>query len=373
MLNMEKEELQNLFKKYHQGKCTEEEKALLEAWYLDFNEHDLDISLSRIKAVGQRVFRELPGNHNSFLEIGMKLAIAAGIIGLIITLSIMFLFPKRNADTTAAIHEIKPGGNNAVLTLSNGQKINLSTATNGQIAKSGSIQIYKTGRGQILYRSDTLPKADIITSNNISTPKGGQWQVTLPDGSKVKLNSSSSLSYPTSFKNQKQRIVKLTGEGYFEVAKDKAHPFIVRTDMQTVEVLGTHFDINAYTDEPATKTTLTEGSVRVSAINGNSQILSPGRQSILKQGSLTETAVNIEDELAWTNGSFRFRDQNIQSIMRQISRWYDIQVQYEPNVSYEELNGRISRDKNLSQVLKALEATKTVHFKVEGRRITVMQ
>lgn len=371
---MKKEELQKLFKKYHQGNCTEEEKALLEAWYMEYNEHDLDISPKRIKAIGEKVFRELPGNHNSFIKIGLKLAVAATIIGMMFTIAIKFFLPHPTNTSVVRKKEIGPGSNNAVLTLASGQKINLSTATKGQIAKQPGIQIYKTASGQITYKSVGAPAAsNAITTNNISTPKGGQWQVTLPDGSSVRLNSASSFSYPTSFKNQSARIVQLKGEAYFEVAKDKLHPFIVKTERQSVEVLGTHFNINAYPDEPAIKTTLAEGKVKVSADNGQSKLLSPGQQSMLKQGELTLQNVNVDDELAWTKGSFHFSDQSIQSIMRQISRWYDIDVQYEPNISWGGLHGRISRNKNLSQVLSGLEATQSVHFKVEGRRITVMK
>lgn len=373
-MEMQKEELKGLFKKYHEGKCTEEEKALLEAWYLEYNEHDLDISSKKVKAIGQRLWREMPGNHSSFIKIGLKLAVAATIIGMLFTIALKFFLPR--PANTGLVHkkEIGPGSNIAVLTLSNGQKINLSTAINGQIAKQAGIQVYKTASGQITYKSTAVTAtSDLTTMNNISTPKGGQWQVTLPDGSTVRLNSASSFSYPTSFKNQKERIVQLKGEGYFEVAKDKAHPFIVRTDQQSVEVLGTHFNINAYGDEPAVKTTLAEGSIKVSASNGKSQLLSPGQQSILKQGELTRITANVDDELAWTKGSFHFSDQNIQSIMRQLARWYDIEVLYEPNVSYGGLHGRLSRNKNLSQVLSGLEATQSVHFKVEGRRITVMK
>jgi len=370
---MEKEELQKLFKKHHEGKCTEEEKALLEAWYLEYNEHELDISPQRVKAIGARIFRELPGNHSVFIKIGIKLAVAASIIGIMMTVSLKFFHPDVPKVKVSKSQEIRPGSNMAILTLANGQKINLNTATNGQIAKQAGIQIYKTANGQITYKSTVTNSAsDIITINNITTPKGGQWQVTLPDGSEVRLNSASSFSYPTSFKNQTNRIVQLSGEGYFEVTKDKLHPFIVKTNQQTVKVLGTHFNVNAYADEPSIKTTLAEGRVKVSAY-GKTQFLMPGQQAVLKQGELTIQAVNIDDELAWTKGSFHFSDQSIQSIMRQISRWYDIDVQYEPNISWGGLHGRISRYKNLSQVLSALEATKSVHFKVEGRRISVLK
>ncbi|AMR29936.1 hypothetical protein A0256_00155 [Mucilaginibacter sp. PAMC 26640] len=371
---MKKEELQNLFKKHHEGKCTEEEKALLEAWYLEFNEHEMDISPKRIKAIEQRLFRELPGNHTSFIKIGAKLPVAAGIIGMLITVTVKFILPSEKKEKIAVTSDILPGGNNAVLTLANGHKINLNTVTNGQIALQAGIHIYKTASGQLTYKSIANAAAsDAIATNNISTPRGGQWQISLPDGSNVWLNAASSLSYPVSFQNQKDRIVQLTGEAYFEIAKDRSHPFIVKTGQQSVEVLGTHFNINAYPDEPSIKTTLAEGRVKVLATNGKSQLLSPGQQSILQQDELTRAIINVDDELAWTKGSFHFSDQSIQRIMRQLSRWYDIDVQYAPNVSYDSLNGRISRYKNLSQVLNALEATRAVHFKMEGRRITVMK
>jgi len=194
-LNMEKEELQKLFRKYHEGRCTEEEKALLEAWYLEFNEHELEISPNSIKAIGQKIFRELPDNYPIFLKTGIKLALAAGLIGLMVTVAVRSFLPAANPEKVADTATIRPGGNAAILTLSDGQKINLSSAKDGQIAKQAGIRIYKTARGQISYTSSADPAASAkITNNQITTPKGGQWQITLPDGSKVLLNSASSLS-----------------------------------------------------------------------------------------------------------------------------------------------------------------------------------
>lgn len=371
---MKKEELKALFKKYHENNCTEEEKALLEAWYLEFNEHDLDISPQRVKVISQRIFRELPGNHTAFIKIGVRLAVAATIIGVMITVGLKFFLPVVPKDKVAKNQDIRPGSNIAVLTLGNGQQINLNTVTNGQIAKQAGIQIYKTVSGQVTYKSTANPTAnDIITTNNISTPKGGQWQITLPDGSKIWLNSASSINYPSTFSNQKERIVHLSGEAYFEIAKDRLHPFIVKTEKQTVVVLGTHFNINSYADEPAVKTTLAEGRVKVSTRTGDTKFLIPGQQAILENGGLHVKEADIEEALAWKNGYFRFNDESIQGVMRKLSRWYNIDVQYDPNVSNDGLNGKISRFKNISQVLKALEATQTVHFNVEGRRVTVLK
>jgi len=371
---MEKEQLKDLFKKYHEGKCTEEEKALLEAWYLEFNEQDLDITPGRIKAIGNRIFRELPGNHTAFIRIGIKLAAAAITIGIIITLTLKLTLPQDSPPKSPAANDIAPGTNKAVLTLSTGQKINLSNAVTGQLASQPGIRILKTTSGQIIYKY--IPNAgrpEEPKSNNVTTPTGGQWQVILPEGTRVWLNSASSLTYPATLGKQKYRIVQLNGEAYFEVAKDKLHPFIVKTSQQDVEVFGTHFNINSYADEPSVKTTLAEGSVKVSATGGNTEFLIPGQQATLTGNNLEVGEANMEAVLAWKNGYFRFNDENIQSIMRKLSRWYDIDVRYEGSVSDKGLNGKLSRFKNISQVLKGLEATKTVHFKVEGRRVTVLK
>ncbi|MGF7078882.1 FecR family protein [Mucilaginibacter sp. UYCu711] len=371
---MRKQELKNLFKKYHEGKCTEEEKALLEAWYLQFNEHDLDITTKRIKAIGNNILRELPGNHTLFRKIGVRLAAAAILIGIILTVTLRLSFQYQPPKNTAYKPDIAPGTNTATLTLSNGKKINLTNAVNGKLANQSGIQIIKTGSGQITYQPTAEPTGATETqTNNISTPKGGQWQLTLPDGSKVWLNSASVLTYPSTFKDQKERTVQLSGEAYFEVAKDKLHPFIVKTDQQSVTVLGTHFNINSYPDEPAVKTTLAEGRVKVSTRTGDTKFLIPGQQAVLEKDALHVKEADIEEALAWKNGYFRFNDESIQSIMRKLSRWYNIDVQYVPDVSKDGLNGKISRFKNISQVLKALEATQTVHFKVEGRRVTVLK
>jgi transmembrane sensor len=371
---MEKEELKKLFKRYHEGRCTEEEKALLEAWYLGYNEHDLDITPRRINAIGKKIFRELPGNHPEFIRIGLRLGLAAAMIGFLFMVTLKFVMPNPGVSKAYTRQDILPGSNTAILMLANGKKIDLSKATNGQLASQSGIGIYKTASGQIIYKVPAnAAEANLLSNNTVTTPRGGQWQIVLPDGSKVWLNSASSLSYPATFNHQHKRIVELFGEAYFEVAKDKLHPFLVKTGQQTVEVLGTHFNINSYADEPAVKTTLAEGSVKISAINGQSQLLLPGQQASYKQGEFTLRQVNVDDALAWTKGSFRFNDQSIQSIMRQLSRWYDIDVQYDPNISYGSLNGRISRFKNLNQVLSALETTQAVHFKVEGRRVTVMK
>jgi len=368
---MEKEELQKLFKKYHEGTCTEKEKSLLEAWYMEFNEHDIDIFPKHIKAIGQQVFRELPGNHTIFLKIGFKLVIAAAIIGLLITVTLTLIYSGKQ--TNKLVTDLPPGKNKATLTIGSGKQINLTDALNGTIASESGMIITKNRAGHV--KITYQPSEHTESSQNIlSTPAGGQWQVQLSDGTQIWLNSTSKLTFPASFNKSTNRIVTLEGEAYFEVFKDPIHPFIVISGNQRVEVLGTHFNINSYADEPTVKTTLVEGRVKVCLLGSTeSTYLSPGEQSVASGPQISKANVNIDEAMAWTKGSFYFTDQSIQSIMRQLARWYNIDVKYAPNFSDVGLNGRISRNKNLRQVLSALEATRSVHFKMEGRRITVMK
>jgi ferric-dicitrate binding protein FerR (iron transport regulator) len=371
---MEKKQLTELFKKYHDGTCTEEEKALLEAWYLQYNEQqDVNLSYRQIKAVKDRIFRELPGNHTSFLKAGTRLMAAAALIGVIITIALYFLTGTPKPARHPLVNDVPPGTNKAILKLAGGRSINLSDAKNGRLTAQNGLQIIKSSAGQVTYRVSGAAATD-HSLNTITTPKGGQWKIQLPDGTNVWLNAATSLTFPSSFTQLKNRSVSLDGEAYFEVTKDKAHPFIVQSAGQRVEVLGTHFNINSYQDEPLVRTTLAEGSVKVTNDKGGgAKYLTPGKQAILSGGQLTVGDADLQENLAWVNGQFWFSDESIRSIMRKLARWYDIDVQYEGEPSTDGLNGRISRYKNISQVLRALAATHTIHFKMEGRRVTVMK
>jgi transmembrane sensor len=369
---MEKEKLKKLFKKYHEGTCTEEEKALLESWYLEHNERRPILSSRKIEAAKSLIFLKLPGNETTFLKIGIRLAAAAVLIGVIISITLALLNSGK-VKPIKLVGDISPGTNKATLTLGTGQRINLTDALNGTLATKAGVTIAKNKPGQIMFSFTSAEHVD-HTQNTISTPAGGQWEVKLSDVTQVWLNAASKLTFPASFSKLQNRIVTLEGEGYFEVAKDVAHPFIVISGNQRVEVLGTHFNINSYTDEPAIKTTLIEGRVKVSVLGISSPvILKPGDQSTVAGSAIHVESVNTEEAIAWKNGYFRFNDENIQSTMRKLSRWYNIDVLYGPGISTDGMNGKVSRYKNISQVLSALEATKTVHFKVEGRRVTVLK
>lgn len=301
---------------------------------------------------------------------------AASVVIILSTIAVLFhQAPKPvKSNIIAQKNDIRPGSNKAVLTLANGQKITLTDSVNGPIAVQANIKIAKTAKGQIAYE---LPKGatddDVAVGyNTIEAPTGGQWQVILPDHSKVWLNAKSSLTYPTYFTGN-ERKVQLKGEAYFEVAHNGKMPFKVSSREQTVEVLGTHFNIMAYDDDEIMKTTLLEGSVKISN-NGYSRILVPGEQAqVSDAGTKVTDDIDLEDVMAWKNGYFKFND-SLENVMRKISRWYNIEVKYANNVDPSlRFGGKISRYKNLSSALKIMELTGNIHFKIEGRRVTVMR
>ena len=275
--------------------------------------------------------------------------------------------------------DIAPGGNKAILTLADGRKISLTDATNGALAEQSGIRITKTGDGQLVYevrhleggRTERSLPAVEMTYNTIETPKGGRYQVRLPDGSNVWLNAASKLTFPSSFITHKSRMVELSGEAYFEIAKDKEHPFIVKTYNQVVEVFGTQFNINSYVDEPDVKTTLLEGSIKVSENKGIDKVLKPGQQSTITSSGLKVENVDIDLAVAWKNNQFVFESDDIQYIMRMIARWYNVEVEYVGAIPKNKFGGAVSRFENVSEVLKSLESTGRVKFKIEGRRILV--
>ena len=266
--------------------------------------------------------------------------------------------------------DVSPAGKKAILTLSDNSTIILDHAANGIITQQGNTKISKLNDGQLTY-SPLTDKPTEVLYNTITTPRGGQYNLTLADGSKVWLNAGSSLRFPASFTGRERKVV-LTGEAYFEVAKNVTMPFRVNiADKGEVEVLGTHFNINSYADESTINTTLLEGKVKVSAA-GNKQLLSPGQQAKLTangQISLNNN-VDIDQVMAWKNGVFNFANADLQLVMRQLARWYDVDIIYEGEIPQREFAGEMQRDLNLSQVLRILEKN-NVHFKIEGNKLIV--
>ena len=266
--------------------------------------------------------------------------------------------------------DVAPGRDGAILRLADGSEVVLDSAGNGVISQQGNTRVVKRATGQLVYEVQGDQVA--VMYNTLTTAKGKQFRVVLPDGTKVWLNSFSSLHYPTHFTGGR-RSVEITGETYFEVAPNAAMPFVVKTTNEEVTVLGTHFNVNAYEDEPALKTTLLEGMIRVS--NGAEQVvLRPGQQasSGRNKTAIGVAEVNAEDAVAWKNGFFNFDNADIQTVMRQLARWYDVEVRYEGAIpTGGDLKGEIGRSLTLAQVLKILEQTR-VHFRIEeDKRIVI--
>jgi len=269
--------------------------------------------------------------------------------------------------------DITPGSHKAVLVLVDGTKISLTEAANGNIASQENIQITKSGDGQLIYTLTPRSKGAAPTSgyNTIETPKGGQYQVVLPDGSKIWLNAYSSLRLPLNFSEGTERRVELKGEAYFEVSHQPTRPFTVVSGQHAVQVLGTHFNVKAYADEADIKTSLLEGKVRVTA-GTHSVTLAPGQQSRLVAENITVVEVDTREAVAWKDGYFRFDEERLEDIMRSVARWYDVDVVFENDALKEETFGAVTtRFTRISTLLEIMEQTGDVQFRVEGKTIHI--
>jgi transmembrane sensor len=377
-----------LIDKYLAGNASVEEEQLLLNFFDSFqDEIKWDENLFGLKqkledkmlARLQAAVKKDTGTANVFNMAKVLRKIAAATIGLIIITGVLVYHSKKAPQRLATAQQsstvkfdAEPGQNKAILTLADGSKLELNSAKIGVLAKAGHISVKKTKDGQLIYLLAPSKITDAnapIAFNTINTPVGGQYQVILPDGTKVWLNAASSLKYPTQFKGS-QRVVELTGEAYFEVTKNAAMPFYVKANNMQVKVLGTHFNIMAYNNEPAIKTTLLEGSVQLSsgAINN---MLKPGQQGLLNRyGQITVSDVNAEHAIAWKNGYFEFNRSGIHEIMNQLARWYDIEIAYDGNMPDDEFVGKIERSAKLSQVLNILKLSK-IHFVLENKKLIV--
>jgi transmembrane sensor len=376
------EELPELINLYLKGTCTPAQKEQVEKWYeehqfteMEFYNHDegliADSAQRSLTILKQKI---LSGQPESIKSIRL-LYIAAAVVLLLLSVGLMVYKNFSTSTGNYYVNDIAPGKNKAILKLADGSNIVLDNAANGNLATRSGIRITKTKDGQLVFSTNAASDRKIVPSNGhtntITTPRGGQYQVELPDGTVVWLNAASSLQFPESFQASQQRRVTLTGEAYFQVARDTKRPFIVHTDEQDVKVLGTRFNINSYKEENSVKTTLLEGSVELS-FSKHHLVLKPGEQAVRTGEDLQIHAVDTDDAIAWKNGKLKFSNENIRDLMRQIARWYDVEVVYEGNMTNKDFSGSVSRYENVSKILDVLESTNTVHFKVEGRRITVM-
>nr|WP_121273725.1 FecR family protein [Pedobacter schmidteae] len=374
------ERINLLAQKWQEGSITEEELLEFNSWYASFDEVLEVDNGERREQTESRLYESIVnkaqiGSHHR-LTLWTRIAAAAVLIIAVGTGLYLFQVSKSRLKDAqlkmAAAYQIKPGGNVASLVLGNGKTVPLSTAKSG-IALNAAGLTYDDGTA-------VQPDAIMNLKDDLTviTPRGGSYQVGLPDGTRVWLNAASSLTYknPSKYK-AKTRTVELSGEGYFEVAKNKAFPFVVLSGGQRVEVLGTHFNISSYPDESVVKTTLLEGSVSVEPVGYaiGSHILKPGEQSIFKGRAIQLKQADIEEVIAWKNGFFRFNEESLTSVMNKISRWYNVDLVYEGGVKkYQHiaLGGFVSRNKDLGTVLKVIEQTDQVHFEVKEKKVRII-
>ncbi len=384
-------EILGMIRRYVAGMASIEEEKFLQAYYDRFeDEEDIfkgmsDLERQNLEADLHRVLSVVP-EEEVFVKpmwFSMQRILAAAIMVIIFAAGLYFYSDRPGkqqqnaiAKPKATVYDVLPGGSIAVLTLADGTKINLDKVKNGKIAHQAGWNVSKKEGSQLVYSLATTADQPADASklfNLIETPRGGEYQVILPDGTRVWLNAASSLRYPAVFTGNERRV-ELKGEAYFEVAHNAKMPFRVESNRQLVEVLGTHFNISGYADDKVIKTTLLEGSVIVSVGNDISrQKLKPGQQAVVGQSgaSIRVRSVDVEESIAWKKGYFLFNDESIESIMRKVARWYDVDVQYIGKIPAVGFNGTVLKSKNISGVLKILELTKAVHFKVKGRRVMV--
>lgn len=357
---------------YLDGTASNEQKAFVESWQLEYPIDDRDILDQELKEADLAEIRanlvklSNPGSTSRTLWTKIVLAaaaVAAIMFGIWFYQSSTYFIGNEDNWSILASH-IKPGKNKATLTLANGKTINLSDTRSGVVINAAKLS----------YNDGTAIASRATKELIAATPRGGTYQVTLPDGSKVWLNAASSLKFPSSFSGLASRKVELLeGEAYFEVIKDKSHPFMVSSRGQEVEVLGTHFNINSYPDENATTTTLLEGAVKIGNLNSKkSYLLKPGQQSVLKAKDTRIAEVSTKEVIAWKNGDFLYTEASLENIMSEISRWYNVDVEFRDDTKKAiPLGFYLARSSTIAKVLKVLESTELAKFSIENNKIIV--
>lgn len=371
---MHRSQARDLLRKHREGTLTDEERVILESWYLrQARSKGLDADREQIGAHLDKL--EIPVLRETRRTVWKWVSVAATV--LIVSSVGLFYFTKPTpvAEIPTVTNDALPGDNRARLILASGKDILLDEARSGKLAQEGNTSIVKTGEGELVYNTGQQPAAEEALSyfNTIETPKAGQYHVKLSDGTQVWLNAASSIRFPAEF-DARERVVEVVGEVYFEVAKattgTRRIPFKVVSGNQVVEVLGTRFNINSYSDEGEIRTTLLEGSIQVRT-HKKGIVLQPGQQARVSTGqTLKVSKVNTGHVVAWKEGYFSFDGVGLKELMRQLSRWYDMEVIYEGNTKDYEFVGQISRNTRLSAVLRILEAG-GVRFRVEGKKIIV--
>lgn len=376
----------DLARKWVDGTITEKEKEEFSEWFNAEYDDPLMIPHSFAEGeeeLGQRMYQQIMARRQQGARIYPFWREGKVAVAVLVLLSVSFLlyyFLPGRGNNREMVHQtpvvdsslqqstVSPGGNKAVLRLTDGSEIILDSAQNGTLASGPSTKIIKLSDGQVSVF--TNGEAVAAANNTLTTPLGGQYAITLADGTRVWLNSASSLSFPSAF-NGSERKVELVGEAYFEVAKSRRQPFRVMVNGSEVTVLGTHFNIMAYADEDAVQTTLLEGSVKVRNERGSS-LLKPGQQAQVKGADAIRVREDVDTEqvLAWKNGLFQFEKTRIETIMRQLARWYGIEVVYNGKVN-DHFTGTISKQVGIEKVFRMLELTGAVHFSITGKHVSV--
>jgi len=374
----------SLIDKFQNGSATIQELQELELWYQSFNnEEKYTTKLTAVEKEiqKQKMLSKIDQKIDSHYTLPKKInrsliiSIAASVI-ILFGLGIYFNLNQQstttNKNTLSTKTDVNPGGNKATLTLSNGEKIVLEDKPTGNLAEEGNVRIIKLESGMLAYQTNGTATPSENLMNTISTPIGGQFKIILADGTKVWLNAASSITFPSKF-NKAERVIKTTGETYFEVAqifdgKNKI-PFRVISETQKIEVLGTHFNINAYQNENALKSTLVEGSIRITNLkSGKESLLKAGQQAIIlpNNDNISISDADTEQAIAWKNGLFKFDNTDLITLMKQLERWYPIDVVYHGNIRNDKFFGKIERSYTLSEVLKVLELG-NIHFKIDSK------
>ncbi|HEY8898655.1 MAG TPA: FecR domain-containing protein [Niastella sp.] len=397
-LSNELVEMGTLFLKYNQGEITEEEQTKLDNWVNASAENkQLFATLTNNDQLQPKLnlLHEIEGTKEDAKKRVMELifpgavvtpiqraatrslwkSVAAAVaVTAVLGTGAWFLL-KKDAPKVATVQpaehgllaDATPGAYKAQLVLDDGSTIELDSAGNGKLAQQGNMQVLNAD-GQLVYKKDATTKATALY-NTLKTARGQMYPVKLSDGSAVWLNSSSSIRFPVAFTEQERRV-EITGEAYFEVAHNDKKPFTVSVNGTEVQVVGTVFNINSYNDEGSMRTTLLKGAVKVK--KGDKQVMiKPGEQAqVVDDNIKVNRDINTTKEVAWKNGLFYFKNEDLKTIMRQIARWYDVDVVYEGNVSKEGISGKIYRNANLSEVLKLLNVLE-VNFKIEGKKLII--
>lgn len=377
---MDTAQISDLAKKYLDGKATAAEQEALHAWFDRANPGDTEIVISpqpeTLEGTKVRMLRELQEH------IARDKAVPAPVLParrkwlpwvaaafIIVAAGGYLLLQPEKQEGTMAVSPVLPAGNKAMLTLGNGTVVDLSASTDGTIVEQGGTTVKKQ-QALLIYDADNGGAKPAI--NKLSVPRGGKYQLILPDGTRVWLNADSELKFPTAFTGT-ERLVELDGEGYFEVTGNADQPFIVQTPGPRIEVLGTDFNVRAYPEEPTINTTLLKGSVKVVTTNGKSSLLKPGDLAKVGDDHNIRIIPGADPALAvaWKDGFFAYRNEDITVILREIGRWYDVDINYEGPVTRRRFTGKVSRSYSLSEALSILEAS-DLHFRQEEKKIIVL-